>query len=995
MGEKCKNMSNHNDLVKVKEIKGLEERLFERAAEAHFILKDGIVVKSNRHARRIFLSEDTEWIGFDPFDRESGLFKYLPDEESLLKTKLVKARESGKVIKMKILSRRVDGIEFHSELKITQVQDGIEDLQVQDISERMYFDRAIRESEERFRKLSQFAMEGIAIIKNGIIKDANDQFAVMFGHDKVPIGDNILEYIDDRDWQRLAARRNWGMHCELRGKTKQGKPIYLEATRSESGKDDEQLLMVYDITDRKRTEFDLLQTKERFRMLVESSPIGLFLIVEGRIKYTNAGGLDIMNQRVEDSVYDELFTSFFKGKEKDIINEDLEKVREGERPPYREVMMSLQDDTEKEVGIRMSLSFHDRQPAIQVTINDLSTRIQLIREQMRATHAEESNVMLKEEIKKHKQTQAKLREAEELNRSIIESSIDMIVAFDMKGNLMQYNHAFAVEFGLDPTKNKKIKFNKLLANNDDAKEVWDGLRNRNYYSGEVVGKRLSGESFSIFISVATMRDEDGMELGAMGVGRDVTDLKIAEEELKASEERYRDILDHASDIIFVVDSHGSFTYANPSFFKKLGYTEKTIATITIHDVYEDLPRTKKSWLKSLDGDEGERVFIGSEGERLTMIGGTTAQYDSNRNPVGLRGIYLDISEILIQRSKAKVSEAKLNAIFDTTENLLMFTLNKGSQITSYNQNFINEVNEIFEGKLNLNDHFIDVMNNRISDESGAKDMPYFSKAFNGIAQDFEVPILDQNNIERWYQIFLNPITFNNEVNEISCISYEITDRKEADKKIRLALKEKEVLLQEVHHRVKNNLQVISSLMNLQRSFVSDPTLVQVLEESQSRISTMSYIHESLYRNADFSSISFGEYLDRLSTNLINTYSTPDCKVNYMPVLDKVNLPLDQAIPCGLIVNELVSNVCKYAFKGRKNGDFHLRVQEIGGRVEIEVSDNGVGLPKDFDEKKGDSLGIYLIHALVEQLGGEIKIESAKQGRKGSSFLISFESQNQT
>ena len=237
------------------------------------------------------------------------------------------------------------------------------------------------------------------------------------------------------------------------------------------------------------------------------------------------------------------------------------------------------------------------------------------------------------------------------------------------------------------------------------------------------------------------------------------------------------------------------------------------------------------------------------------------------------------------------------------------------------------------------------------------------------------------------------ISFNEEVNEISCIAYEITDRKESDKKIRLSLKEKEILLQEVHHRVKNNLQVISSLMNLQRSFVSDPTLVQVLDESQSRISTMSYIHESLYRNTDFSSISFAEYLDRLSTNLVNSYSTPDCKVNYIPTLDEVNLPLDQAIPCGLIVNELVSNVLKYAFKGRSEGDFYLRVQEVKGVVEIEVADNGVGLPENFHDKKNDSLGIYLIYALIEQLGGEIKIESTSDGREGSSFLISFELQN--
>ena len=261
-----------------------------------------------------------------------------------------------------------------------------------------------------------------------------------------------------------------------------------------------------------------------------------------------------------------------------------------------------------------------------------------------------------------------------------------------------------------------------------------------------------------------------------------------------------------------------------------------------------------------------------------MIGGTTAQYDSNGTPVGLRGIYLDITEMLKEKSKARVSEAKLNAIFNTTENLLMFTLNKNRQVTSYNQNFINIIEDVFEEGVNFSDDFVDMMNTRISDESGVKDMPYFSKAFNGIAQEFEAPIKNKEGAERWYQIFLNPISFNEEVNEVSCITYDITDRKEADKKIRLALKEKEILLQEVHHRVKNNLQVISSLMNLQRSFVSDPQLVQVLEESQSRISTMSYIHESLYRNSDFSSISFADYLDRLSKNSVNTYSTPGCKV---------------------------------------------------------------------------------------------------------------------
>ena len=977
----------------MKKLEGIGDIIFEKAAEAHFLLDNGIVVRTNRHARRIFNPKADDWSGFDPFDENDGIFTYLPDEKSLLQTKLEKARKTGKVIKMKILARRKDGIEFHSELKIAQIGDGLEDLQVQDISERMYYDNAIRESEERFRKLSQFAMEGIAIISNDIIQDANDQFALMFGYEKVPVGASVLEMIEERDWQRLSARRNWGMHCELRGTTQQGKSIYLEATRSESGKEGEQLLMVYDITDRKRIEFDLLQTKERFRMLVESSPIGLFLIVDGRIKYTNAGGLDILNERVEDSVYDELFSSFFKEKEKDIICDDIEKVKEGERPPYREVMISLSDGTEKEVGVRMSLSFHDRQPAIQVTVNDLSTRIQLMREQMRATLAEESNLLLKEEIKKHQQTQLRLREAEELNRSIIESSIDMIVAFDMKGNLLQYNHAFAVEFGINPDKNERLKFRQILAKDEDTMDVWDGVRNRNYYSGEVEGKRFSGETFDMFISVATMRDEKGKVLGAMAVGRDITDLKLAEEEIKKSEEKHRDILDNANDIIYVVDHRGQFTYANPSFYKRLGYTDSSIAKITIHDIIgdEDLG---KDWIKKLDGVQGERHFIGAEGQKLTVIGGSTAQYDDNGKAIGMRGIYLDVSEIKLHKTMAKASEAKLNSIFDTTANLMMFTLNSSDNITSYNKNFSRLLKEVFDIPIKLDRPFIERITPLIIKESYKENRHLVEKAFAGEVYEFELPLFDKEKNEKWFQVFVNPIESDGEVKEISCISYDITDRKEIDNSIRLALKEKEILLQEVHHRVKNNLQVISSLMNLQRSFVSDPALVQVLDESQARIATMSYIHESLYRNKDFSSISFSEYLNRLSRNLISSYVTPDNQVELNPQLDEVYIPLDQAIPCGLMVNELVSNALKYAYKGTgEKGVITLRVEEIDGFVEIEVSDEGVGLPKDFDYTKVDSLGIYLVQALTEQLGAEIKVESTKEGRKGTLFLIRFEKQN--
>jgi two-component sensor histidine kinase len=325
----------------------------------------------------------------------------------------------------------------------------------------------------------------------------------------------------------------------------------------------------------------------------------------------------------------------------------------------------------------------------------------------------------------------------------------------------------------------------------------------------------------------------------------------------------------------------------------------------------------------------------------------------------------------------------------------MFTLNRDDQITSFNNNFKRLMEDKLTKSVELGMSFVSNISKFITDESYQGQIRLFKKALKGNAKDFELPLKIASGEVKWFHIFLNPISSDEAQNEISCIAYDITERKEIDRAIRLALKEKEILLKEVHHRVKNNLQVISSLMSLQKSFVKDPTLVQVLEESQSRIATMSYIHESLYRHTDFSSISFADYLQRLSTNLIHSYSTPDCEVALQSAFEDVYLTLDQAIPSGLIVNELVSNSLKYAFKGRKRGVVFLRVAKLDGRIEIEVRDDGVGLPDDFSLNKNESLGLYLIQALSEQLEAELVVESTKDGRKGSSFLISFEAHNLT
>lgn len=255
----------------------------------------------------------------------------------------------------------------------------------------------------------------------------------------------------------------------------------------------------------------------------------------------------------------------------------------------------------------------------------------------------------------------------------------------------------------------------------------------------------------------------------------------------------------------------------------------------------------------------------------------------------------------------------------------------------------------------------------------------------GKSLQFEVEMKRDNEII-WWEIFMNPI-FDTEgfIAEISMVAHDITEKKKTDIEIVESLKEKEILLKEIHHRVKNNLQVISSILNLQSSFVQDENTLGILRESRNRIRSMAIIHENLYRTKDFSSINFANYLQNLTANLIASY-----RINEEVVLDAdlqdIDLVLDQAIPCGLLMNELITNALKYAWKPGEKGTITLRLSENENMVELLIADDGIGLPVPFEEMNSDTLGLQLVVTLIEQLEGELKVET----ENGTKYLIKFE-----
>ncbi len=229
------------------------------------------------------------------------------------------------------------------------------------------------------------------------------------------------------------------------------------------------------------------------------------------------------------------------------------------------------------------------------------------------------------------------------------------------------------------------------------------------------------------------------------------------------------------------------------------------------------------------------------------------------------------------------------------------------------------------------------------------------------------------------------------------VSMDITERKQSEEQLRASLQEKEVLLREIHHRVKNNLQIITSLLRMQFQQADDKQTIAFFKEAQNRLQSMSLIHEQLYQSPDLSSIPFGDYLHTLIHNLFRSYGISADVIIPTIQADRVYLPIDTAIPCGLIVNELVSNILKYAFPNQQSGTILIQLQQeirdspdsddpkMQPMITLKVSDNGVGLPETINLNQVETLGLTLVNGLAKQLKGVLNLDRSR----GTCFQITF------
>ena len=383
----------------------------------------------------------------------------------------------------------------------------------------------------------------------------------------------------------------------------------------------------------------------------------------------------------------------------------------------------------------------------------------------------------------------------------------------------------------------------------------------------------------------------------------------------------------------------------------------------------------------------EMEIITTGGHRLWVRTTGEAVRDNMGKIVRVQGSFQDINERKRAEQALKNNQNFLNRIINQSPFATWISDEKGTMIkcNAALKKFLNITDEQLIGKYN-------VFEDEVAIEQGL--IPKIRTVFeDGKTANFSVEWdADELGYKDAKKVHIEGTMFpihddKGDLTNVVNHWIDITERKKAEEQIKVSLKEKEILLREIHHRVKNNMQVITSLLSLQSDTIKDQEYADMFRESQERIRSMALIHETLYQSEDFANIDFDGYLWALINNLFISYGINPEIISMKIKTNDLSLALDYAIPCGLIINELVSNCLKHAFPDEREGEIQIVLQEISeNEIELTVSDNGMGIPEEFDFGTTESLGLDLVKVLAEhQLGGRIEMN----GTGGTRFSIRF------
>ncbi len=514
---------------------------------------------------------------------------------------------------------------------------------------------------------------------------------------------------------------------------------------------------------------------------------------------------------------------------------------------------------------------------------------------------------------------------------------------------------------------------------------------------------------------------------------DITPLKEAQQKLEESERKYREIFENVQDVFYQADNDGRILDISPSIHRYSGYRREDLIGKKIELLYhkpED--RNKLLDLLKAQGEvsDYEAVLKNKAQEKVYVSINAHLLKNSIGEVIGVEGTLRDISErkrtekeinyrLELENLLMEISKNFINISPEKADDAIDEALQKIGEFMQVDRSYLFQISESGDALNNTHEWCAPGIEPQIDTQQNVKmdDLKWITDILHEkgqvqIKSVEKLPLQAQNEKEYLQSQDIKSMTavvlklhgeiqgmvgFDSVKKErewskenidllvmLGEIFTNLLEKREAEKTMEKSLHEKEVLLREIHHRVKNNMQIISSLLNLQLNYETEDKTRQVLQESQGRIKSMSMVHEKLYQSTSLSEIKFGSYLQQLVDDLFFSYGVSPLEIKPVMDIEDIYINIDTAIPLGLIVNELVTNSLKYAFPGSKKGEIKISFKQINGEFELKVSDNGVGLG-NVDVEHTKTLGMKLVRSLSDQLDAKWELDR----KKGTSFTFHF------
>ncbi len=869
-----------------------------------------------------------------------------------------------------------------------------------DITELHQTSESLKESEEKYKLLFEQSTNGIILVDldTEYVIDANDNAIRLFNTTKeYMFSGDVISIISDYNKQVINKflKDDNLLNTEIEVIDEKTNNIkYLSISKVKLFFNNKRIIQVIvnDITDHKLKEQYLLQNKNTFKNVVDSSPASILIFTNNQLVYTNPLGDKLYHQFLNDKSHQ--FDEIFDKKQLLIINQVINEVNQSINS-YNEISFKVNNKIHRFSLQAVKVTF-EQKDSVLLIFNDISLEIEYNIQKLRAELAETLNKDLEKEIKKRIETEKQLIESKQFNDNLFDSSIDMIIATDVNNNITSVNKAALNRFGYAKHQLIGKNIDIIYPKDFNPDYIFESISKTDKFVGEVQNLDKKGHIFVSYLSATTIRNEKGEITGYMGISRDLSELEEIKKIISSQSSLIDSLFQNDSDIfIWTLNKNlelSSFNKGTNTYYRKLNTTtdlqigENFLEQIKPYIRKHHFSQTVELYQKAF---KGEKVHFDAlmEDENgikhwIDVFITPVILTDGTINEIICLGT--DITQNKKQIKLIKDRESNIRAMVNAIPDLLI-KLNKKGVVTDYEVNSKEQL-RILKSFYKDVDHLI---GKSVSDIY--KHLPqFYEKIMSLIHKAIKNNKVYTQHFDYKYRgkkLYFEARYSKVNEDEVIVVIRNQTEEIENELKLRESVKEKEVLLKEVHHRVKNNLQIINSILNLQSSYISDKKILDIITESQNRIRSMSYIHESLYQTENFSSINFKGYIDNLITNLVYSYQVGS-DLNIDKNIDDIDLSLDYAIPCGLILNELITNALKYAYDNHQNkGKVIINIKEKSKNIiEMNVQDFGKGLPKDFDIETTETLGLSLVHTLVDQIDGKLFIKNDG----GTNILIIFE-----